>query len=36
MTDNLIQKFGKEMTNEEVIHNYKTQIRLLKKGFVKE
>ncbi|MEI3613458.1 TetR/AcrR family transcriptional regulator [Pseudogracilibacillus sp. SO30301A] len=36
MTDNLIQKFGKEMTNEEVIHNYKTQIRLLKKGFAKE
>ncbi len=35
MTDNLIQKFGKEMTNEEVIHNYKTQIKLIKRGFVR-
>lgn len=36
MTENLVQKFGKEMTDEEVIHNYNIQIKLLKRGFVKE
>lgn len=35
MMQNLVQKFAKEMTNEEVMDNYEAQLHLLKKGFVK-
>lgn len=36
MLENIVRKFAKELTNEEVIRNYTIQINLLKRGFVKK
>lgn len=35
MTENIIQKFAKDLSNDEVIEQFTKQIDLLKRGFVK-
>ncbi len=35
MLENIVRKFAKELTNEEVICNYTIQINLLKRGFIR-
>ena|SRR5690625_4816764 len=35
MMQNFILKFDKELTDEEIIENYKAQVNLLKRGFLK-
>lgn len=35
MLQNFVLKFAKELSNDEVLRNYETQMHLLKKGFLK-
>src|SRR5690625_1465403 len=35
MMQNFVLKFAKELSNDEVLHNYETQMELLKRGFLK-